>query len=346
MRKAAESVRQGHPDRVCDQIADAIVDEYLKRDPEARLSVGVLGSSGMLVVGGRVRSKADFDVAALAKQVYADAGYGDELEVFANVDVGDDRHVGPRSASDAVVVNGFATRETREMLPRAFVQAANVARRLDDLRRADPQFSWLLPDGKAQVIMERDRVVAVTVLAAHAPNIAPNDVRTAVVEHAISPMVGDNDGAQLYVNPLGPFTEAGFSAGCGVSGRKVASDAYGGLVPHGDFSFSGRDPGSAERAGAYMARAAARWLVSQGLAESALVTAAYVPGRAEPVHLEAGGVAAKSRGSKMDYTNLVREHFDFRPDAIVERLDLRKPIYRAASARGQFGGQNFPWENF
>lgn len=343
MRKAAEAVTAGHPDKVCDQIADAIVDEYLRRDPEARVNVSVLGSRGMLVVGGEVRSKADFDVAALAKQTYADIGYADEPEVFANVDVADEPARGPRLPVDACVVNGYATRETREMLPRAFVFANNMARRLDDLRRANPEFSWLLPDGKVQVIAERERVVCVTVQAAHAPNIAPNDVRTAILERVVSPTVGE-EGVQLYINPLGAFVNAGFAAASGMSGRKTAADTYGGLIPHGDSALSGKDPGRAERAGLYLARLAARWLVEQGLASSALVTAAYSPGRAEPAHLEASGVSEKSRGSKMDYTNLVRAQFDFRPDAIVERLGLLKPTYRAAAAYGHFGRPGFAWE--
>lgn len=342
MRKAAEAVTAGHPDKICDQIADAIVDEYLRRDPAARVNVNVFGSRGMLVVGGQVRSQADFDLAALAKQTYADIGYVDELEVFANVDAAPLDANAPRVSSDAVVVNGYATKETREMLPRAFVFATNVARRLDDLRRADPNFFWLLPDGKAQVVMERERVVAVSVQASHAENIAPRDVQNALVERAITPIVGEH--AQVVVNPLGAFTSAGFAGASGMSGRKVSSDAYGGLIPHGDSSLSGKDPSRPERAGAYMARLAARFLVEQGLATSALVTAVYVPGRAEPLHLEVSGVSDKSRGAKMDYANLIKAQFDFRPDAIVERLGLLKPMYLQTAAYGHFGRAGFPWE--
>src|SRR3989339_862307 len=343
MRKAAEAVTQGHPDKVCDQIADAIVDEYLRRDPAARVNVGVLGSRGMIVVGGEVRSRADFDVAALVKQAYADTGYADEAEVFVNVNVADEPLRGARVPADAAVVNGYATKETREMLPRAFVFANNMARRLDDLRRTDPTFSWLLPNGKVQVVAERDRVTCVTIQVAHAQNIALNDVRTAILERVVSPMVGE-DGVQLHVNPNGAFVHAGFAASSGMSGNKLASDTYGGLIPHGDAYISGRDPGCAKRAGLYAARAAARWLVEQGLASSALVTAAYAPGRAEPVHLEASGVSEKSRGSKMDYANLVKAQFDFRPDAIVERFDLLRPIYRQTASYGHFGRPGFSWE--
>lgn len=340
MRKAAEAVTQGHPDKICDQIADAIVDEFLRRDQSSSVNVRVLGSHGMLMIGGDVRSSADFDLASIAKQVYADIGCADDLEVFTNIHASSEPG---EATAHAAVVNGYATRETREMLPRAFVYATNLARRLDDVRKTDPSFAWLMPDGKAQVVTERDRVTSITLLAAHAPSVAQLDVQNALVERVVTPLIG-GDGAQFFVNPLGAFTSSGLSNGAGVSGSKLSSDTYGGLVPHGDSSFSGKDPSRPERAGAYLARMAARWLVTQGLASSALVTAVYAPGRAEPVHLEASGVSEKSRGSKMDYTALVKGAFDFRVEAIVERLGLRRPIYRATAAYGQFGRVGFPWE--
>lgn len=344
MRKAAEAVTIGHPDRVCDQIADAIVDEYLRRDENASVNVRVLGSNGMLMVGGEVRSYADFDVAALAKQAYAEIGYADEMEVFTNIiPLTDELKHGLRTATDACVVNGYATKETREMLPRPFVFATNIVRRLDDLRVTDPAFAWLRPDGKAQVITERDRVTCVTVQAAHAPDMSPRDIQTAIFDRVVAPIVGE-EGVQVFINPLGPFTSPGFASTGGMSGRKCAADTYGGLIPHGDSALSGKDPTRAERAGAYLARFAARSIVEQGLASSALVTVVYSPGRAEPVHLEASGVSEKSRGAKMDYANLVKSQFDFRPDAIVERFDLLKPIYRQTSMYGHFGRPGFPWE--
>ncbi len=344
MRKAVECVTAGHPDKVCDQIADAIVDEYLRRDSEACVNVNVLGASGMFMVGGVISSSADFDIAALAQQVYADAGYSDEVQVFANIEpIHASWKKGMKSASDTVVVTGYATRETRERLPRPLVFASHLARRLDDVRRTDPSFSWLLPDGKVQVVMDKERVSAVTVVVAHKENIDVNEVRTAIVDRVVGPVVG-NDAPQLYVNPLGAFTTCGFVACAGASGRKLAGDTYGGLVPFGDSVLSGKDPSRAERAGAYMARCAARWLVDQELASSAVVTVAYAVGRAEPVLLEAAGVSDKSRGAKMDYAALLRAQFDFRPEAIVERLGLRKPMYRASSVYGQFGRPGFPWE--
>ncbi len=344
MRKASESVTIGHPDKVCDQIADAIVDEYLRRDENASVNVNVLGSNGMIMIGGEVRSYADFDVAMIAKKVYAEIGYKDEVEVFANIQtIPDEAKKGFRTAMDAVVVNGYASKETREMLPRAYVYANDLVRRLDEVRISDPACQWLLPDGKIQVVMERDRVVCVTVQAAHISTVNISDVQSVILDRVVTPIVGES-GVQVYINPLGAFTKAGFASGAGMSGQKMACDTYGGLIPHGDSSFSGKDPSRVDRAGAYMARFVARSIVSRGLASSTLVTVVYSPGRAEPVHIEVSGVLEKSRGSKMDFTNLVKQEFDFRSDAIVDRFHLLKPIYQQTAVYGHFGRAGFPWE--
>ncbi len=343
MRKTVESCFAGHPDKVCDQIADALVDEYLRRDPQARLDLDVLGSHGMLMIGGEVASKADFDLTALARAAYADIGYGDEIEVFVNVEAPSEELASVRGPTDTCVVSGYATAETRERLPRAVVYAHAITRRLEDMRRTDPTCAWLLPDGKVQVSLEKDRLRAITLLASHRPDMDPMEVRRLLLERVIMPIAGAED-AQIFVNPAGPFTRCGFHADTGVNGRRLASDSYGGLVPFGDNAFSGKDPAKPERAGAYMARAAAKWIVDQGLASSVVVTAAYAFGRAEPIALEAVGMGEKTRGSKLNLTELVRTTFDFRPESIVERLDLRRPLYRASSVHGTFGRPGLPWE--
>lgn len=346
MRKAVESVLAGQPDKACDQIADAIVDEFLRRDARAHVDLNVLGSHGMFMIGGEVDSSADFDLAALAKSVYLDIGYEDDVEVFVNVEKPSEEMArAPRGSSDTVVVNGYATRETREMLPLPLVFAHSLARRIDDLRRTDPTFAWLRPDGKVQLVMEKDKVRAVTVLASHASTIDSRDVQTAILERVVAPIVGAEEGVQVFINPIGSFTQAGFLGDSGASGRKLAVDTYGGLIPHGDNSLSGKDPHAAERAGTYMARFVARSLVAQGLASSALVNVVYSLGRAEPIHLQAMGTADKSRGVKMDLTNIVKQQFDFRPEEIVARLGLAKPMYRATATYGHFGRTGFPWED-
>lgn len=343
MLKTVESVTQGHPDKVCDQIADAIVDEYLRRDKNSRVDLSVLGSHGMMMIGGEVNSSADFDIGGLAKKVYADIGYQDDIEVFVNIEDQSEEMKRAKGASDTVVANGYATRETREMLPRPVVYAHTLARRLDDLRKTDPAFGWLKPDGKVQLTMEGNKVRAVTLLAAHQVSVDEKTVKESLLERVVMPVVGEH-GAQIYINPIGSFTVCGFRADSGTNGRKTSVDLYGGLIPHGDGVLSGKDPGKAPRAGTYMARYAARYIVEQGLASAALVNLVYTMGRSEPVHIQATGMGEKSRGAKMDLTNLIKQQFDFRLEAIVERLNLLMPIYRGTSAYGHVGRVGVPWE--
>lgn len=344
MRKTVESTLQGQPDKVCDQIADAIVDEYIRRDPEARVDVNVMGSHGMVMIGGEATSTADFDVGAIAKKVYADIGYTDEVEVFTNIEEqSQEMRRAPQGVQDTVIVNGYATNETRERLPRGLVFAHNLARRMDDLRKTDPAFSWLRPDGKIQLMTEKDQVVGVTILASHHLNIKDQDVKTAILDRVVIPILGE--GIQIFINPIGSFTDVCFRSDSGVSGHKIHVDTYGGLIPHGDGVMIGKDPMRVERAGAYMARAAARYLVDQDLVQSAMVQVVYTLGRIEPIYLHVVGMGEKTRGSKMDFTNLIKQQFDFRPEAIVERLDLRKPIYQSLASYGQFGRIGVSWEN-
>ncbi|MFA4846055.1 MAG: methionine adenosyltransferase domain-containing protein, partial [Patescibacteria group bacterium] len=308
------------------------------------------GSHGMMMIGGEVTSTADFDIGALAKKVYEEIGYHDDLEVFVNIETQSDEmkriHNG---VTDNVVVNGYATTETRELMPRAVVYAHNLARRLDDLRRTDPSFSWLKPDGKVQITMDGSRVRAVTILASHQVSMNDRDVQTALLERVLIPIVGE-EGVQMVINPIGSFTEVGFRADSGASGRKLTVDTYGGLIPHGDSSLSGKDPSKVNRAGACMARHAARYIVEQGLAAAALVNVVYSMGRAEPIHVQATAMGVKlpgGAGSGLqagDITNLIKQKFDFRPSAIVERLNLLQPLYRATASYGHFGRAGFPWE--
>ena len=343
MRKTVESTFIGQPDKVCDQIADALVDEYIRRDPEAHVDVNVMGSHGMMMIGGEVTSTADLDVGLIAKKVYADIGYTDEIEVFANIEEqSPEIKRASHGAQDTVIVNGYATNETRERMPRGLVFAHNIARRIDDLRKMDPAFSWLRPDGKVQIMTEKDHVVGVTILASHHLNIKDQEVRNALLERVVVPILGE--GIQIFINPIGSFTDVCFRSDSGVSGHKVHVDTYGGLIPHGDGVMIGKDPMRVERAGAYMARLAAKYLVDQDLVQSAMVQVVYTLGRVEPIHLHVVGMGEKSRGSKIDFTNLIKQQFDFRPEAIVERLALRKPMYQAAAVYGSFGREGFPWE--
>jgi len=339
MLKAVEALAAGHPDKICDQIADGIVDEYLRRDQDSRIDIKVLGSHGMVMVGGEVNSTADFDVAALAKQIYREIGCLDEIEVFVNVENSSEEMKTARGSYDTVVVNGYATRETREFLPLPLVFAQGLVRRLDDLRKLDPTFHWLGADGKAQVIMNGKKVSTVTLLASHTSDVSPMDVRTKLLERVISPVIGGED-AQIFINPLGSFSTQGFQSDAGASGRRTAADFYGGLIPHGDCSPIGKDPQRAERAGAYMARFVAKQLVKEGKADSVVISLAYTLGRSEPVMID----VKSAKTGEENILQYVKDNYNFNLDAIVEKFDLKKPRYRAVSIYGQFGREGLPWE--
>ncbi|MBU1126525.1 MAG: methionine adenosyltransferase domain-containing protein [Patescibacteria group bacterium] len=341
MLKTVEVPLIGHPDKVCDQIVDAILDEYLRRDEKSRVDVQALGSNGMLMIGGTVDSRADFDSSQIARRVYREVGYEDSIEPFVNIErPSEDRakSIVLGGSQGTAVVHGYATRETREMLPRAVVYAHALARRINDLRLHEGAFSWMCPDGKIQLTMDGDRPVAVTVLVQHACGMEPMQIKSLIVENVIVPILGDVEGVKLFVNTAGEFCTGGFSAGAGASGRKTLADTYGGLLPSGGSNLSGRDPLHPARAGSYMARFAAKNLVAQGVAGNILISAGYTIGQSGLVFLEA------RTGEGKDVSALVKEKFDFRPEAVVERLNLDKPIYEHVSVFGHFGREGVPWE--
>lgn len=341
MLKTAESVTEGHPDKICDQVSDAVLDEFLRRDPKSRVAVEAFGCHGVLIVGGEVTSEAEVDVERLARNLYAEIGYSGELDVLVHVDRQSPEiaaGVDTGGAGDQGIMYGYATSETPEMLPRPVVYAHALARKLTDLRRHDPLFTWLGPDGKTQVTMDGSRVLSVLVSAQHDKEMSQPEIRAMLTESLIRPVIGDLVGVEVLVNPSGSFTVGGFTADTGLTGRKIMVDTYGGLIPHGGGAFSGKDPTKVDRSGAYMARFAAKNLVANGIAQNVMVSVAYAIGRAEPLM-----VAAKS-GDGKDLSAVVKRNFDFRPAAIIERLGLRRPIYKATAAYGHFGKDGLPWE--
>ena len=340
--KTVESVTEGHPDKVCDQIADAILDAYLQRDPASRVAVEVFGSHGALMIGGEVTSKAEVDAAQIALNLYKDIGYTDDLEPFVNIEAQSpdiSRGVDTGGAGDQGIMYGYATSETSEFMPLPVVLAQRLAMGLTDLRRNHKDFGWLKPDGKTQITMEKGKVISVVVSAQHAEDISMVDVRRLLMKHLIEPTIGVYGGGRVFVNPTGVFNLGGFVADTGLTGRKLMVDTYGGLIPHGGGAFSGKDPTKVDRSAAYMARFAAKNLVANGLAKNCFVSVAYVIGKEEPLMLKAVS------GDGKDLTDYMKKHFDFRPRAIIERLDLRRPIYRQTAAYGHFGRDEFPWEH-
>lgn len=337
--KLVQAYTEGHPDKICDQIADAIVDEYLRRDPESHADISVMGSHGMLVIGGSAASKADFDTAELAKQVYRKIGYLDDLAPFVNIETLEEKKHPAKGAYGTIFVNGYATNETREFLPRPVVLAHEFVKRLDELRKSDPQFSWLKPDGKIQLAWDAGRVKALTILLQHSDTIDHTVLKQLLLDRVAAPFLGDTENVSLSINPLGCYSEGGLGHDTGANNRKAFADTYGGLVPFGSIGLSGKCPGRIERPAAYMARFVAKRFASEGKAKQVFVKLAYTLGGQEPMMIEVVGDGG------VNLTDEARSRFDFRPEAIVERFDLRKPIYRMTSVYGHFGRPQFPWEN-
>jgi S-adenosylmethionine synthetase len=339
--KTAEAVTEGHPDKVCDQIADAILDAYLFRDPDARVAVEVFGSHGLLIIGGEVTSSAQVDAEAIARKVYSDIGYPDDIEILANLHQQSPEiaaGVNTGGAGDQGIMHGYATCETKEMMPRAYVLAQKLARGLADLRRHDKDFSWLKPDGKTQVTTDGRAIANIIVSTQHDPIISVEAMKPLLVRSLIMPIAGDMSGIKVMVNPAGSFTQGGFGADTGLTGRKIMVDAYGPLIPHGGGAFSGKDATKVDRSAAYMCRFAAKCLVANGLAKNCMVSVAYAIGQEAPVMLTARS------GDGKDLTETLNKYFDFRPLAIIERLKLRRPIYQPTACYGHFGREGFPWE--
>ena len=335
-----ESVTSGHPDKMCDQISDAILDACLTQDPQSRVAVETFGSHGLLVIGGEVTTRAEVDYEAIARSVYDEIGYQDELKVVVNIsrqspDIAQGMDSG--GAGDQGIMYGYATQETREFLPRGVVLVHALTKGLERLRR-EGKIPWLRPDGKAQVTLREGRVRSVLVSCQHADGVPQAEIRQVIIDFLIAPLLGDLEGVEILVNPTGNFVRGGFEADTGLTGRKIMVDTYGGLIPHGGGCFSGKDATKVDRSAAYMARFAAKNIVANGLTEQCLVSVAYAIGRAEPLMVQ----ALDERGEEIS-EDIVRK-FDFRPSAIIERLELRRPLYLSTASYGHFGKSNLPWE--
>lgn len=335
-----ESVTSGHPDKVCDQVSDAILDACLCQDPKSRVAVESFGSHGLLVIGGEVTTRAKVDYEAIARSVYREIGYDDDLEVVIHIteqspDIAQGVDTG--GAGDQGIMYGFATEETPEYLPDAVVKVHALAKGLERLRREGGELSWICPDGKTQITVQDGRIRAVLISTQHDEGIGQEEIRNALVEKLITPTVGEGD-YEILVNPTGSFVVGGFAADTGLTGRKIMVDTYCGLAPHGGGCFSGKDATKVDRSAAYMARFAAKQLVAKGYAKKCLVSVAYAIGRAEPLMVE----AIDENGESI--AEVARSEFDFRPAAIIERLGLRTPIFRSTAAYGHFGNAQYPWE--
>ncbi len=366
----SESVTEGHPDKVCDQISDGVLDALLAQDPMARVACETLAATGMVLVTGQITCDCYVDIAQVARRTLLNIGYdspeagfnGNTCAVLTAIDeqskdiamgvdaAYDDKSTG---AGDQGMMFGFACDETKELMPAPIGYAHNLTRALSELRK-DGTLPWLRPDGKSQVSVQYDdegnpeRIDTVVVSTQHAEEIDIHTLREAVVETVIRPNLPkrllDAD-TRFLVNPTGRFVLGGPAADTGLTGRKIIVDTYGGYAAHGGGAFSGKDPTKVDRSAAYMARYMAKNIVAAGLARKCQIELAYAIGVAKPVSVLVDTYGT-GRISDEALSGLVARCFDLRPAAIIERLDLRRPIYQQTAAYGHFGRSDLdlPWE--
>jgi len=363
----SESVTEGHPDKVCDQVSDAILDEFLRQDPESRVAVETMTTTGMVVVAGEVTSKAKFDVQEVVRKTLREIGYdnpqygfdADSCSVLVSLhSQSQDISQGVSStenkeqgAGDQGLMFGYATNETEEMMPMPIMLAHKLTRRLAEVRK-NKELPWVRPDGKSQVTVEYQdgrpkRIETVVISTQHSPEVNNDQIKKEMVEKVIKPVCGKlwHDKIKVYVNPTGRFVIGGPPGDAGLTGRKIIVDSYGGMGRHGGGAFSGKDPSKVDRSACYMARYIAKNIVAAGLAERCEVQVAYAIGVAEPVSLMVSTFAT-SKIPEEQIENLVRKHFDMRPAAIISHLKLKRPIYRKTASYGHFGRNEseFSWE--
>ncbi len=329
MLRTAENVTFGHPDKVCDQISDAILDECLKQDPDSRVAVEALGGHGKLVIMGEVTTKADFDAEKIAREVYKEIGYEDNLEILVNIvkqspDIA--RGVDTGGAGDQGIMVGYATSETEEMLPKEHVLATKLVRRLEEVRQAgqSEMAKSLMPDGKAQITINNGKVETIVVSTQHKENVDFDKFKEFIKEEIIKPIVPEFE--NVFINPAGPFIQGGFDADTGLTGRKIIADNYGPQIPVGGGCYSGKDYTKVDRSAAYMARYLAVKYLKEHNAKEVLVKLAYAIGHPEPVMATA----------TVDGKNIEINTYDLSPAGIVKALDLKKPQYKKRARYGYF----------
>ncbi len=359
----SESVTEGHPDKIADQISDAVLDAALAVDPTSRVACETLITTGLVVMAGEITTKAHIDYSRVARETIRNIGYNrgkfgfdcDTCSVLSAIDrQSPDIAMGVDTggAGDQGLMFGFACNETPELMPLPIQLAHLLARRLSEVRKSG-DLPYLRPDGKSQVTIEyRDgrpfRASAIVISSQHADDVTNEKLRAEieeqVIRHTVPSELVDND-TKIHINPTGRFVTGGPQGDAGLTGRKIIVDTYGGYAPHGGGAFSGKDPTKVDRSAAYMARYVAKNIVAAGLADRCLVQLAYAIGVAEPVSVM---VDTKGTGriSENALANLVRANFDLTPRGIIEELDLRRPVYQATAAYGHFGREEegFTWE--
>lgn len=375
----SESVTEGHPDKLCDQVSDAVLDACLAQDPYSRVACETATKTGFVMVLGEITTRGFVDFDRLVRDVVREIGYDNSIKGFdantcavqvaianqsGDIAMGVDKAMEAKAgqmteaeieavgAGDQGMMFGYACNETPTLMPMPIYLAHNLTRRLTEVRK-NGTLPWLRPDGKSQVTVEYQygkpvRVDTVLISTQHAPEVSQEEIRAGVIEHVINPVIPaemvDGD-MKIFVNPTGRFVIGGPMGDAGVTGRKIIVDTYGGMGRHGGGAFSGKDPTKVDRSGAYAARWAAKNIVAAGLAERCEIQVAYAIGVARPLSIN---VETFGTGLIPDekIAELVGQHFDLRPGAIIHDLDLRKPIYRQTAAYGHFGRDDLDlsWE--
>jgi S-adenosylmethionine synthetase len=375
----SESVTEGHPDKICDQISDAVLDACLEQDPKSRVACETVTKTGFVMLVGEITTRAVVNFDELARKVIVEIGYDSSEKGFDGNTCGvlvalakqsgdiamgvnqaleaktgemTDAEVEAIGAGDQGMMFGYACNETSELMPMPIYLAHKLTRRLSQVRK-NGTLPWLRPDGKAQVTVEYQygrprRVDTVLVSTQHAPELSQTEIRQAVIEHVILPTLPQemvDDQLKIYVNPTGRFVVGGPLGDSGVTGRKIIVDSYGGMGRHGGGAFSGKDPTKVDRSAAYAARWAAKNIVAAGLADRCEIQVAYAIGVARPlsINVETFGTGVIP---DEEIARLINTHFDLRPGVIIRDLDLRRPIYRQVASYGHFGRDDLalPWE--
>ena len=364
----SESVSEGHPDKMADQISDAVLDAILKDDPHSRVAVETLVKTGMTIIAGEVRTNTYVDLEQIVRDVITGIGYDSSdvgfdgnscavlnaigkqsSDIAQGVDAAEDKDIG---AGDQGLMFGYASNETDVLMPAPIYYAHRLVERQAQLRK-NGVLPWLRPDAKSQVTLRYEAGVPVAVDAVvlstqHAPNIALPDLQEAVLEEIIRPVLPEewlHSGTQYHINPTGQFIIGGPMGDCGLTGRKIIVDTYGGMAHHGGGAFSGKDPTKVDRSAAYAGRYVAKNIVAAGLTDRCEIQISYAIGVSEPTSISINTFGT-GKLSDAEIITLIRDNFDLRPRGLIEMLDLRRPIYQDTAAYGHFGREeeNFTWE--
>jgi S-adenosylmethionine synthetase len=364
----SESVSEGHPDKMADQISDAVVDAMLKDDPNSRVAVETLVKTGMVVLAGEVRTNTYVELEDIVRKVVTDIGYDSHevgfdggtcavlnaigkqsADIAMGVDEGDSKDQG---AGDQGLMFGYATNETSVLMPAPIYYSHRLVERQAKVRK-DNTLSWLRPDAKSQVTLRYENgkpvaIDAVVLSTQHDEGIALGDLREAVMQEIIKPVLPEewlHEGTLFHINPTGNFVIGGPVGDCGLTGRKIIVDTYGGMARHGGGAFSGKDPSKVDRSAAYAGRYVAKNIVAAGLADRCEIQVSYAIGVSEPTSISVNTFGT-GKLSDAEIVTLVREHFDLRAGGLVDMLNLKRPIYQPTAAYGHFGREeeNFTWE--